>query len=175
MNRVCRRCKIERPLDDYRPYNNGKTRGYRKTCKHCQNSLELIRISAPGEKKRRSNYAMLRNQLMTSEQRKTKNARNSAFMRKFSKTNPIRHKSNKLKAAYGITVEQYDEMLSVQGEVCFICRQPNASGRSLAVDHCHSTGKIRKLLCSPCNMAIGMVKEDADRARAIASYIEEFC
>jgi hypothetical protein len=60
-----------------------------------------------------------------------------------------------LKATYGITPEQYDEMLSAQGGTCAICAAPPRPSRRLAVDHDHQTGKIRGLLCGLCNVSLG--------------------
>lgn len=76
-------------------------------------------------------------------------------------------------AAYGITVEQYDEMLVAQGGVCAICKTlPEADGRTpLQVDHDHSTGRIRGLLCSPCNTAIGSLRDDPQLLAAAMEYL----
>lgn len=80
-----------------------------------------------------------------------------------------------LKAAYGITPEDYDLMLRAQGGVCAICGEAEASdatGKRLAVDHCHATGRVRGLLCANCNQGIGQFKDDAARMRAAADYVE---
>lgn len=55
-----------------------------------------------------------------------------------------------LRKAYGLTPEQYDDMLRAQGGVCAICKKP-PKGNRLHVDHCHETGRIRGLLCVSCN------------------------
>ena len=80
---------------------------------------------------------------------------------------------------YGISLEQYNEMLLAQSGVCFICRRPETKviqGKivRLAVDHDHVTGRVRRLLCSACNAALGLLNENADRALALAAYIESF-
>jgi hypothetical protein len=60
---------------------------------------------------------------------------------------------------YGLTEEDVATMLENQGGVCAIChRLPN--GKSLAVDHCHTTGKIRGLLCHSCNTSLGHFNDD---------------
>lgn len=59
----------------------------------------------------------------------------------------------RLKRLFGITWEQYDQMLSSQGGVCALCGDP-PKGKRLAVDHDHKTGKVRGLLCSFCNHRI---------------------
>lgn len=88
-------------------------------------------------------------------------------------------RDNTLKATYGITLEDYTEMLAWQGGVCAICllpetqrKGPDGGAKALAVDHCHTTGNIRSLLCGRCNTALGMFGESADRLRAAARYLD---
>jgi hypothetical protein len=61
---------------------------------------------------------------------------------------------------YGLAPGEYDRILEHQGGGCAICKQPCARERRLSVDHCHSTGRVRGLLCQNCNAAIGMFKDD---------------
>lgn len=73
-----------------------------------------------------------------------------------------------------LTVEGYDKMLSEQNGCCAICgefRRPDQ--RVLVVDHNHDTGKIRGLLCHPCNMGIGQLKDSLDVLRKAVLYLEE--
>lgn len=92
-------------------------------------------------------------------------SRNKAKVRKYER-------KSKLKRLYGISAEEYDEMFKRQGGKCFICSGP-PKGRfnRLNVDHCHKTGKIRSLLCFPCNAAIGMAKEDRVILMRMAEYV----
>ena len=63
---------------------------------------------------------------------------------------------NSLKRRYGITVEQYDEMLAEQDGKCACCGTTEPGGHGgFHVDHCHDTGEVRGLLCHSCNAAIG--------------------
>ena len=79
-----------------------------------------------------------------------------------------------LKAAFGITSEQFDEMLEVQGGRCAICRTDEPKGRGVwHVDHDHATGKIRALLCYSCNWVLGKVKDDTGLLKEMISYLEE--
>ena len=82
-------------------------------------------------------------------------------------------RARSLRFHYGMTPEEYEELLSAQNGVCAICQQPCKSGRHLAVDHDHETDKVRGLLCAPCNTAVGLMGDDPDRLRAAISYIEE--
>lgn len=56
---------------------------------------------------------------------------------------------------YKITIEEYEAMVILQNGVCAICSKPEPRG-NLAVDHCHKTNKIRKLLCHVCNKNLGI-------------------
>lgn len=70
---------------------------------------------------------------------------------------------------YGLTPEDYYSLLDKQGGACAICRGQCKTGKKLAVDHDHETGKVRGLLCTRCNVALGMFQDDMDRmAKAIA-------
>lgn len=71
-----------------------------------------------------------------------------------------------LKHRFDLTVEQYDAMLEKQGGVCGMCGQTCSSGRRLAVDHDHQTGRVRGLLCVRCNRGLGayeLHRENAER------------
>lgn len=82
-------------------------------------------------------------------------------------------RNDMLKNRYGITSEEYGWMLSFQAGVCAVCKTDEA-GKSLAVDHCHKTGRVRGLLCRRCNMALGAFHDDADRIRRAAAYLIEW-
>lgn len=71
---------------------------------------------------------------------------------------------------YGITIDEYDEMLKMQGSVCAICAGSPPSTRILkfAVDHDHETGEVRGLLCQRCNMALHFIENATWRASAEA-------
>lgn len=83
-----------------------------------------------------------------------------------------------LKRRYGLTVDEFEELLAAQDGKCAICRQEETAHhaktgnvRQLAVDHCHTTGKIRGLLCYRCNATLGRVDESADLLRAMVDYL----
>ncbi|MFF7949093.1 endonuclease VII domain-containing protein [Streptomyces griseorubiginosus] len=72
---------------------------------------------------------------------------------------------------YRLTLEQYGQIRDAQGGVCAICQKPPAPGKRLVVDHCHSTGVVRALLCGPCNTAVGIYEI---HHRAAAAYLAEY-
>lgn len=99
----------------------------------------------------------------------------AARLRRFRRENPERaadyRHTYRLKSKYGLTPAAYSAMLEGQNGVCAICGDECSTGRRLAVDHCHATGRIRGLLCARCNRAVGFVLDDPERAEAIAAYL----
>lgn len=89
---------------------------------------------------------------------------------------PQRVRADYLRKTYGITVEQYEQMLSEQGGHCAMCPRTAADqqGRVLAVDHCHTTGRIRGLLCTRCNSLIGHAGDDPAEALRLALAMEKY-
>ena len=79
-----------------------------------------------------------------------------------------------LKRKYGITVEQYNQMLKNQNHCCAVCdRHEDEFKIKLAVDHNHVTGEIRGLLCSHCNRYQVGRHRDGDLLRKIAAYVDQ--
>ena len=81
-------------------------------------------------------------------------------------------RNNHLQCRYGITLEDYDQMLEVQQGRCAVCSSKPQMKR-LAVDHNHSTGKVRGLLCDRCNRALGLLNDDYQIAKSMESYLRE--
>jgi len=74
---------------------------------------------------------------------------------------------------YGLTIEDYDNLLSLQKGVCGICKTSECSmeNRSLAVDHDHISGRVRGLLCMKCNTSLGRFQDDIDVINRIIDYL----
>lgn len=101
------------------------------------------------------------------------------YKRQYHKDNPEKQRHSRLRRQFDLTPEQYDAMLSSQNGGCAICggqerRADPRTGQAyaLAVDHDHETGRVRGLLCSNCNRALGWLNDDPDRLRSAASYLE---
>lgn len=96
--------------------------------------------------------------------------------REWAAKNPDKVKDSrrktKLKQKYGISTEDYDKMYDEQNGVCCICEQPHTR-RALNVDHCHKTGKVRKLLCDKCNMVLGLVDDSVKMLQKMKDYLNE--
>ena len=81
-------------------------------------------------------------------------------------------KNYRLMKAHGITMADFKAMEAAQNGVCAICGGQEPVHPRLNVDHCHETGMVRALLCTPCNTALGLAGDDPDRLRAMAEYVE---
>jgi hypothetical protein len=84
----------------------------------------------------------------------------------------MRHnKTRQLRRDYGIELADYLLMHEQQDGKCAICGGPPENGKSLAVDHCHVTGRVRGLLCLKCNSGIGMFKDSLETVLAAVDYL----
>ena len=73
---------------------------------------------------------------------------------------------SRVKRKYGLSLEEYEAKIA---EGCSIC---GAHGPRMAMDHCHTTGKVRAPLCSNCNNGLGRFLDRPDLLRAAADYLE---
>lgn len=93
----------------------------------------------------------------------------------YQRNNPGKRLATTLRR-YGITVDYYNSMLAKQGGGCALCgcKDSGCSKKDrLHVDHCHTTGKVRGLLCTNCNQGLGKFKDNPDRLRKAAEYLED--
>lgn len=77
-----------------------------------------------------------------------------------------------LRRLYGLTLEQYREMEVAQDHRCAICSEPAKTANRLHVDHDHTTGKIRALLCHHCNLLLGNASDSIERLRSAIAYLQ---
>jgi hypothetical protein len=78
---------------------------------------------------------------------------------------------------YGLESQaEFDALLKAQNGVCAICKQPETQVNriNLSVDHNHSTGKPRGLLCSVCNRGIGYLKDSVELVGAALDYLKKY-
>ena len=92
------------------------------------------------------------------------------------KYNPEKRKHRALRDNFGIGLDEYKQMLLKQRGVCAICGKPETATykgklRYLSVDHNHSTGTIRGLLCNDCNVALGWFHEDIEVLKKAINYL----
>jgi hypothetical protein len=97
----------------------------------------------------------------------TKEGRNKRLRAR--RANELDFRDRERARRYGITLEQLREMQERQNHACAICKR---GGCELVLDHDHVTGEVRGLLCIPCNLILGLLRDDPHVARAAAEYLE---
>lgn len=80
----------------------------------------------------------------------------------------VHRRNHYLTIRYGVTLEQYESDYQKQQGKCQICEQ---HFEKLGVDHCHTTGKYRGLLCDACNQAIGSLRDSPELCEKAANYL----
>lgn len=96
--------------------------------------------------------------------------RNPGYVRRWRAANPDKYRGYAL-GRYGLTGEDYEALSANQDGRCAICVQVPEDHR-LYVDHCHAGGKVRGLLCRPCNSGLGSFRDDPALMRQAISYLD---
>lgn len=130
-----------------------------------------------------SKFKRTRQQQDVVNQRRRERYRNDPEFRErakqAAKETRVRNPRTRLKQLlreYGMTIEQYENLVLKQNGVCAICKGKSSGDKRssrLFIDHCHKTGKVRGLLCSPCNLGIGKLRDDPKVLRNAARYLEK--
>jgi len=141
MTKVCNICKETKDLSlFYR--DKYSTDGFKQRCKICSNKSFLNWVNKNKEKDR---------------ERKSL----------WRESNKERIKALNLQYNYGISLEDYNELLIRQNNKCALC----PATTKLVVDHCHKTGKIRGLLCGKCNKGLGMLGDTIETITKVLKYL----
>ena len=84
-------------------------------------------------------------------------------------------RNRELKCLYGITLDEYNKMLKGQNNSCAICKTTDIppKRKGFDVDHCHTTKKVRGLLCHSCNVGIGFLKDDVEILKTAILYLSK--
>ena len=162
--KVCKKCGVTKPLDDFYKMV-GMRDGHRNECKACNLKAKADRHRRnpePGRERARKWAQDNPERVAARTQRYRDDGRRQRNDRRYH-----------LKRRYGLTVEQYDEMLAAQGGVCAICGRPPRDDISLHVDHDHETGRVRGLTCFRCNNALGDFNDDPRLLERAAAYLDD--
>jgi hypothetical protein len=133
-----------------------------KTCTKCNITKELSEFnkSINGKFQKRgdckicqSKYARIRNKITYDSQ--------------------VKWKWN-MKSTFNLTVDDYNNLFTKQKGCCAICKKHQSEFRKrLAIDHDHETDIIRGLLCSSCNTALGLLKDDVEILESAINYLNK--
>lgn len=146
--KTCTSCGIEKPLVEFFKAAQNLD-GFTGRCKICISHCNRKRYSLNKERYRE-------------------------YFDKYKKENPDIALKSSLKRLYGMTLEQWDELMLNQGGVCAICEKQCRSGKRLAVDHIHGTNPIviRGLLCECCNRGMGLFEDSSKLLNTAAKYAD---
>jgi len=87
----------------------------------------------------------------------------------------MQDKRLRTKRVYGISLEERERIFESQGRTCASCGNTEpGSKKGWAIDHNHETDEIRGILCTPCNVALGMVKDSIERLHQLETYLRKF-
>ncbi len=90
----------------------------------------------------------------------------------YSKKRIRQNLASKLKTKFGLEIDRYEEMLETQAGLCAICCETCISGKRLSVDHNHSSGAVRGLLCARCNFGLGYFRDRPDLLESAIEYLK---
>lgn len=148
----CPRCNERKPFSEF-PKNKRMFHGIGSYCKPCTNAMQTERRATPEGAQAHRNAS-----------------------KKWRQSNNERHRDNSARWRYGVDHGTYDQMLATQEGKCAICgvTEPGAKAERFSIDHCHGSQVVRGLLCNNCNNGLGRFKDDPDRLRKAAAYLESF-
>jgi len=159
LTQICRKCQEEKPFDCFSRDSEYKS-GFEKACKTCRRrDQKIARIKRWQHYQNYHREYRKRSKSIAYEESRREQV--SKYLKDRYSKNPQQAREYQLKKTYGISLSDYNSRLNAQGAVCAICHEKEPTGRALAVDHQHSTGHVRGLLCSRCNNGLGCFRENA--------------
>lgn len=145
--KYCRICCLDKPKSEFYVMKRGNLHSY---CKRCCSVRAL------------ENYH---------KNPEAHNARSTKWRKNNLAQFQFLSRRSYLRRCYGISMEQYEELLQSQNGQCAICEVEPVG--ALAVDHDHKTGKIRGLLCKTCNLELGIVELHPDWIIKVRRYLQK--
>jgi hypothetical protein len=145
MIKICTKCSKDKPVAEF--YKDPRYDTLRSWCKKCCNEHSHTWNKAHPE-------------------------RHIVATKKWRENNPRKPVNARLLKEYGITLEEYERMLTEQNGKCAICgtETPRGIGK-FHVDHSHETGNVRGLLCNNCNTALGLFRDSTSIMQSAIEYL----
>jgi hypothetical protein len=171
----CTDCKEWKPLEDFSPCNAVKSKRH-SDCKACaakrmaerrrKNPERTRFIQQKSQAKRRERYAE------DAEYRKSVKERSKKFWQSLSPYELRKRRwQNHLITAYGMTQKDFEFLVAKHDGCCHCCGKKR---RKMCIDHDHETGKVRGLLCSNCNTAIGLMGDSVVTLQSAIDYLRSY-
>ena len=169
VERTCKVCGVEKPIAEF-PLNGG---GYRiHKCKDCFN---LTSIRRDGEHERTPDGMKICRTCKVAKPDSEYHYSDKRLGKRFPSCIKCAVAANRLRK-YGVAPEEFEYMLQDQEHACKVCRDPfdTVIAKHVHVDHCHTTGKVRGVLCASCNKGLGMFRDNPSFLREAALHVEQF-
>jgi hypothetical protein len=175
----CTKCRVEKPADLEHFYKHSASpSGLTARCKPCVNvdnheQAERRKRRDPERERALANARSVRHYHKDVERSRALSRECAAKARR----DPVRRaKINMRKRGNdaGLTIEEFDELLASQNDVCAICETDDPGKQGWNVDHCHNTGVVRFILCPECNRGLGAFRDNPAFMRKAANLIERF-
>jgi hypothetical protein len=196
--KVCTKCKVEKRFEDFSIENSRKDKRH-LWCKRCSKIYNREKYASKYAEK---NKNFIPEVYPTDTLKTCYKCKEEKFITEFpknklgkfavksvcrvcdrvrvstwKKNNPDRVRNLHLKYKHNISLDIFNEMLKHQNNCCAICKidAKDILGKfkqKLVVDHCHTTGKVRALLCDSCNVGLGLFKDNIESLRKSADYLE---
>lgn len=160
----CSVCQVLKIKSDFHSHKKTSDR-LESACKKCRNAQKKRWRTSTVEvrervNKQRQNWRKKNAEKVKANQREI-----------YARMTPEERMARIIKSNYNITIETYNVMLKSQDSKCAICRQDCVVKSRLSIDHNHQTGQVRGLLCSRCNVLIGMAREDISILKSAIDYL----
>lgn len=143
--KTCCVCKLSKEMEEFHRDRSHKD-GRCSTCKKCSLARHAVYYSENLEER-------------------------TTYNKRYQKVNKKKIRDQTRCSIYGLALGEFDRLFAEQGGICAICGSPGGK-RGIGVDHDHESGKIRALLCGPCNIGIGMLKDSSVLIQKAADYLK---
>lgn len=170
-NKTCRKCLKEFPATlDFFYKNTGGKYGVTPRCKSCVNEDNFASLQKrdPTVVKQQAAARSKRHYHNDIEQGRER-ARNSAARARLDPEKKLIIQSRKRAGGAGLTPYEIEKIRTQQENLCAICADPNPTD----LDHCHSSGGVRWLLCKHCNRGLGAFRDTPAFLRKAATLLEQ--
>ena len=172
-DKMCTKCKQTMPATlEFFYKNSGGKFGVTPRCKPCVNKDNMVshakRMAADPEKIRKQGNARAKKSYNANLE---KNRERQNFHQKVRREDPIKGsiiKARKRAGGAGLTPEEINSIRQSQDNMCAICEAPDPTD----LDHCHTSGKVRWLLCNHCNRGLGAFRDTPSLLRKAAKLLE---